>query len=88
MIASPHDIPGYLDVDEGEWLALQAHGGTAIEIGCFRGRSTAFLATSARRVYVCDHFRGQPVKPPEADQVNFMQVQQDFQLQSMQEDTN
>ena len=62
-------IEGYLDDEEGFALTLlAAHGpaeGAVVEIGSYRGRSTAFLAlgcqlTNRGQVTAIDHFMGSP----------------------------
>lgn len=52
------DVPGWLGPSEGEALADLARDRTVLEIGSFLGRSTAALASTARRVWAVDwHFK-------------------------------
>ncbi len=53
---------GWMEPDELEWLAAQAHGcQVMIEVGCWKGRSTLALADNTRgRVYAVDHWQGTP----------------------------
>ncbi len=55
----PQLIPGHTSVQEGDWLRAMARAKTVLEIGAFRGRSTAYLASSAASLLTCDHFCGQ-----------------------------
>ena len=55
----PSDIRGHVTLAEGEWLVKMADSKRVLEIGSFRGRSTAFLASKASIVIACDSFCGQ-----------------------------
>lgn len=52
------DVPGHLYDIEGEELARLTVGKTVLEVGCFRARSTIFMAREARRVVTVDWFQG------------------------------
>src|SRR5436190_24203954 len=74
----PIDIQGHLFEEEGLWLAEMARGGTAIEIGSYRGRSTCFIARAAAHVIACDPFTGQPHPRAEQHVVDFAEVRRAF----------
>lgn len=59
---SAEDIQGWMNVRELAWLREQAATRYVIvEIGTWKGRSTAALAEgSPGVVFACDHFRGSP----------------------------
>lgn len=52
------DVQGYLDDEEGEELARLAAGKVVLEIGSYKGRSTIFMAQTAKRVYCIDTWEG------------------------------
>ena len=56
--AFPHDVPGWLLVNEGKELTRLAKGKRVLEIGSYCGLSTVCLARSAREVVACDYFDG------------------------------
>lgn len=49
---------GWLSAAEAETLASLADGKTVLEVGSFCGRSALAMASTAKRVYCVDHFRG------------------------------
>lgn len=58
-------IEGWFSEDEGRWYARFARalvGGVFVEIGCWKGRSTSFVApvckANGTRLVCVDHFRG------------------------------
>lgn len=72
--AALHAIPGFLFANEGEELLRVAEScrGNVIEIGSFKGKSTAFLAAGCRNsgvgtVLAVDHFRGSPEHKADPD---------------------
>lgn len=75
---SPDEIPGHISRAEGEWLRRMAAGKVVLEIGCFRGRSTAFLGASAALVLSCDHFQGQRVLRPGQRRLDMRCVERDW----------
>lgn len=52
------DIDGWLSEAEGRILASLATGQHVLEIGTYKGRSTACMAVVAQRVVSVDHHRG------------------------------
>lgn len=57
------DISGFIDVEDLQWLYIQAgRMDSIVEIGCWKGRSTSALlkGCSTGRVYAVDHFKGSP----------------------------
>lgn len=54
--AFPHDIRGWLDIQEGRKLAELARGKRVLEIGSFCGRSTVCMARVAEHVTAVDFF--------------------------------
>lgn len=50
------DVPGWLTDDEGRLLSKLAQGRRVLEVGCYCGRSTVWLARTAREVYSVDTF--------------------------------
>lgn len=54
--AFPHDVEGWLDVEEGRQLAELARGKQVLEIGSYCGRSTVCLARTAEHVTAVDFF--------------------------------
>jgi hypothetical protein len=55
-------IPGWMSAAELAWLHYQAmQHDSAVEVGCWKGRSTYALLTGCRGpVFAVDHFRGSP----------------------------
>ena len=53
-----NEIEGWLTESEGNALAALAAGRTVLEIGSWKGRSTAAIARTASRVLCLDTFRG------------------------------
>jgi predicted O-methyltransferase YrrM len=70
----PSEVPGLITHEEGAWLARQAAGGTVLEIGAFRGRSTCYLASGAHAVITCEPFTGQPQLRPGRRRLDFREV--------------
>ena len=52
------DVAGWLYAVEGEELARLATGRRVLEVGCFKGRSTIYMARTAERVITVDWFQG------------------------------
>lgn len=52
------DIPGWMSPEELVWLRETGRERYVVEFGSWRGRSTAALAEHARRVWACDHWKG------------------------------
>ena len=50
------DIPGWFEFTQGEVLQRIAHGRICVEIGSFKGRSTACMAEVAKHVHAIDTF--------------------------------
>lgn len=48
----PEDVPGWFSPDEGAWYAdlarALAPGGVLVEVGCWKGRSTAWVGPACR----------------------------------------
>lgn len=49
-----------------------------LEVGCFRGRSTAYLGASAAVLLSCDHFQGQRVLRPGQRMLDMRCVERDW----------
>lgn len=60
--AFPHDIRGWLAIEEGQKLAELAAGKRVLEIGSFCGRSTVCMARVAEHVTAVDFFDGPKVE--------------------------
>lgn len=56
------DIPGFMEIDELEWLYnCAAECDSVLEIGCWYGRSASALALGCQgHVWTVDHFKGSP----------------------------
>lgn len=51
------EIKGWLSQEEGEALRNYARGGICLEIGSFHGKSSSYIAQTARRLYCVDTFK-------------------------------
>lgn len=68
LMAAAHSVPGMVTMRRGMyyyWLAYAGTPGDIIEIGCWQGRSTTFLAQACKDtgngvVHAVDTFRGNP----------------------------
>ncbi len=58
------DVPGWLTDEEGACLARLARGLDVLEIGSYCGRSTIWLASTARVVHAVDTFDGRATPTP------------------------
>ncbi len=76
----PHSIPGHISQDEGLWLSKMAKNRVVLEIGCFRGRSTAYLSSTATHVVTCDSFAGQASLRGDQTPVDFREVEREWKL--------
>jgi predicted O-methyltransferase YrrM len=72
--AFPHDIPGWLNPDEGKALAELARGKRVLEIGSFCGRSTVCMARTARKVTAADYFDGRGTPKPQDTRAIFDEI--------------
>lgn len=61
----PDEIDGWLSADEGRCLADYATGKNVLEIGSYKGRSTACMSQVAKSVYCIDPFDGRATPNPE-----------------------
>lgn len=52
------NIDGWMSPEELEWLRETGSGRCVVEFGSWMGRSTSALAERARRVWACDHWKG------------------------------
>lgn len=55
---NPADIQGFLTEAEGAALQEVTKGKVVLEVGTWKGRSTAFMAEVAKEVWTVDHFFG------------------------------
>lgn len=62
--AFPHDIKGWLLLDEGRELAKLAEGKRVLEIGSYCGLSTVCMARTAQSVTAVDYFDGRGTPSP------------------------
>lgn len=52
-----NEIKGWLTTEEGDALRNYARGGICLEIGSFHGKSSVWMAQTARRLYCVDTFK-------------------------------
>ncbi|MCW3126042.1 MAG: hypothetical protein JWO03_1700 [Bacteroidetes bacterium] len=72
-------IVGHISKDEGLWLSQVSADCQVLEIGCFRGKSTAYIASTANFVVCCDGFCGQKILRTDQKPVDFTEVKRDFE---------
>lgn len=58
------DVEGWITTNEGKTLSKAVKGMTVIEIGSYLGRSTIYLARTAKKVYAVDTFDGRGTPLP------------------------
>jgi predicted O-methyltransferase YrrM len=67
------EVEGWLSDKEGEALQRLAAGGTVVELGSYKGRSTIAMAASAAQVVSVDHHHGDVNTGPTDTLLDFLE---------------